>query len=575
MDIGLRIAYLRRQANLTQAKLADMLHVSPKTVSKWENGYGLPDIKIIPDLAAALGVDADFLLTGRSKSVLAPCERAAAAEAKRFSLSQWAPPPKGVYRLRLRQRTHSNLSGWVLIFAILMLILALIGAPVEVINKEGVYTPFTLVLFLYPELSQSVSVHIAVGWGIAIGIVWVIVFLVFEGLCIVGIASAMNGREDYLDRCAAVQFIGLAAVSVLTFIGCIIVNIYGGEVYMRPSPMFVALIVCACLQWIICRLALMNNKKIGRFKAVSALVLAVTMAASITFAVLPNTIVPTVFAADSVQFSEWNIQLRQDDYEIEGTDFVYLDGYSALVVRSNVKTEYMYSKNATYRCTYADGSCEIRTLLLETEYIKTVYKSGAYYNFFAVNVRIDAPPTASFSDFEYSCYFPDDSAETIFTVKSDSVEILPPAGEEALLWEQGAEVLHYGRSVEMREEFDFMLDMTFPAQTKIFGYASNLSDVQVFYSVGEYENIGGIFEPSGVSNEEILNRQADIVVPAYRVKGEEGYKEEGRLELRLHIRTVPLLQRCGVVRLETDFGPIPLVYEWDGDFLVERYMQSL
>ena len=57
------------------------------------------------------------------------------------------------------------------------------------------------------------------------------------------------------------------------------------------------------------------------------------MAASITFAVLPNTIVPTVFAADSVQFSEWNIQLRQDDYEIEGTDFVYFDGYSALVVR--------------------------------------------------------------------------------------------------------------------------------------------------------------------------------------------------------------------------------------------------
>ena len=127
MDIGLRIAYLRRQANLTQAKLADMLHVSPKTVSKWENGYGLPDIKIIPDLATALGVDADFLLTGRSKSVLAPCERAAAAEAKQSSLSQWAPPPKGVYRLRLRQRTHSNLSGWVLFFAILMLILALMG----------------------------------------------------------------------------------------------------------------------------------------------------------------------------------------------------------------------------------------------------------------------------------------------------------------------------------------------------------------------------------------------------------------------------------------------------------------
>ncbi len=41
MDIGVRIAYLRKQANMTQAGLADTLHVSPKTVSKWENGYDL------------------------------------------------------------------------------------------------------------------------------------------------------------------------------------------------------------------------------------------------------------------------------------------------------------------------------------------------------------------------------------------------------------------------------------------------------------------------------------------------------------------------------------------------------
>ena len=54
MDIGVRIAYLRKQANMTQAGLADTLHVSPKTVSKWENGYGLPDVKILPPLSKVI-----------------------------------------------------------------------------------------------------------------------------------------------------------------------------------------------------------------------------------------------------------------------------------------------------------------------------------------------------------------------------------------------------------------------------------------------------------------------------------------------------------------------------------------
>ena len=184
MDIGTRIAYLRRQANLTQTKLADMLHVSPKTVSKWENGYGLPDIKIIPELAAALGVDADFLLTGRSKPALDPYERAGNAEVKPSSFSQWEPPPKGVYRLRLHQVTHSNLSGWVLFFAILMLLLAFIGAPVEFLNDEGTdYLPFavTIVVLYQPNVTAAEATE---AWGIAISLVWIAVFLLVAVLCI-------------------------------------------------------------------------------------------------------------------------------------------------------------------------------------------------------------------------------------------------------------------------------------------------------------------------------------------------------------------------------------------------------
>ncbi len=58
------IRTLREQKSLTQKQLAERLHVSDKTISKWETGRGLPDISILMELAAALGVSVLELLTG-------------------------------------------------------------------------------------------------------------------------------------------------------------------------------------------------------------------------------------------------------------------------------------------------------------------------------------------------------------------------------------------------------------------------------------------------------------------------------------------------------------------------------
>ena len=54
--LGLFIAQLRKENNLTQAELAQKLQVTDKAVSKWELGVGLPDINTIEPLASALGV---------------------------------------------------------------------------------------------------------------------------------------------------------------------------------------------------------------------------------------------------------------------------------------------------------------------------------------------------------------------------------------------------------------------------------------------------------------------------------------------------------------------------------------
>ena len=67
MTIGKRIAALRREKNLKQDDLAQMLEVSPQAVSKWENDQTCPDINLLPKLAKILGVSVDELLSDKQE----------------------------------------------------------------------------------------------------------------------------------------------------------------------------------------------------------------------------------------------------------------------------------------------------------------------------------------------------------------------------------------------------------------------------------------------------------------------------------------------------------------------------
>ena len=62
--IGALIRSLRQNQGLTQLQLADALHISDKTVSKWERGKGAPDVSLLSDLSAGLQVDLEKLLAG-------------------------------------------------------------------------------------------------------------------------------------------------------------------------------------------------------------------------------------------------------------------------------------------------------------------------------------------------------------------------------------------------------------------------------------------------------------------------------------------------------------------------------
>lgn len=63
---GQTIKMLREKKNMTQAKLAEMLSVSDKAISKWETGKGFPDITLLEPLSKALGVSVAELMNGNT-----------------------------------------------------------------------------------------------------------------------------------------------------------------------------------------------------------------------------------------------------------------------------------------------------------------------------------------------------------------------------------------------------------------------------------------------------------------------------------------------------------------------------
>ncbi len=65
IKIGKFIAQMRKEQSLTQRRLADLLGISDKTVSKWECGNGLPEVSLMLPLCEVLHISVNELLSGQ------------------------------------------------------------------------------------------------------------------------------------------------------------------------------------------------------------------------------------------------------------------------------------------------------------------------------------------------------------------------------------------------------------------------------------------------------------------------------------------------------------------------------
>lgn len=105
---GKLIYEARNEVGLSQQELAEKLHITRTTVSKWENGRGLPDISLLESLGDALGLSVTELIHGERNPAETGAEQTA-REMIRLS---------GIARRMDRRRT------WLLAAAILLLLVA-------------------------------------------------------------------------------------------------------------------------------------------------------------------------------------------------------------------------------------------------------------------------------------------------------------------------------------------------------------------------------------------------------------------------------------------------------------------
>lgn len=65
MSIGKRISQARKEINVSQEKLAELINASRQSISKWESNQVIPDTENLIALAKALSVSVEWIISGK------------------------------------------------------------------------------------------------------------------------------------------------------------------------------------------------------------------------------------------------------------------------------------------------------------------------------------------------------------------------------------------------------------------------------------------------------------------------------------------------------------------------------
>lgn len=237
INIGKTIYLLRKKAGLTQSSLGAKIHVSDKTISKWENGYGLPDISILTKLAQTLGISVDALLSKTDLDLIAdehitPLEKESNSNE---DINKTEPLNEGVknltindnkkeeeilpndrYRLNLYQVTHNTYTTLlVLCYVAIILLWSTFGAFSKTIysdyfhNKVQIVSPSIMGVY-----NTEYSIHVSDNPLSLMSIITTLAMFFVAVLSLIQLIKIVNGNSLYSIKLPAIIF-GLCIASLV------------------------------------------------------------------------------------------------------------------------------------------------------------------------------------------------------------------------------------------------------------------------------------------------------------------------------------------------------------------------
>ena len=162
---GLYIAEKRKQNNMTQAMLAEQMHVSKNAVSKWERGLNLPEVSSMPQLCQILGITLNELFAGEDiKEKVFPVT-ADQNLLKALQNSSYSLQERIVYFKRKWRKEHLSdcifsMIGW----CVLMFVLYVRSMDIEMIMIVGTLVALVMIIVLYNRMRAYIEANAFGHW---------------------------------------------------------------------------------------------------------------------------------------------------------------------------------------------------------------------------------------------------------------------------------------------------------------------------------------------------------------------------------------------------------------------------
>lgn len=121
-QFGQFIAGIRKEKKMTQAELAQQIHVTDKAVSRWEWGLGFPDIQTLEPLAQALGITVLELMRSEKKETE---EQDQQPEERRYTQGEVAEMLQNagdISRQQKKQDRNANVIAGIVLAAITVIV---------------------------------------------------------------------------------------------------------------------------------------------------------------------------------------------------------------------------------------------------------------------------------------------------------------------------------------------------------------------------------------------------------------------------------------------------------------------